>query len=506
MKTIGMPHQQEALRRMNGREHFALFMEQGTGKTWTLLADAERLYRAGEIDAMLVLAPNGVHLNWALREIPAHLEVEAMVAAWDSGMGKRRRASVEALLRPRDVDEVAPFRILAMSWEAICTKDGFAFATRFLNATRAMIAADESHRIKTPTSLTHKRALLLRSRAKIARIATGTPITNAPLDVFGQMEFLESGLLGTTSRRAFIAEYSELLAADHPMLRNIVQRNPRAAMAQIVARNSDGSPRYRNLDKLQRLVAPHAYRVLKRECLSLPEKIYQQALFELPAGLRSKYDEMEADFRITLADDTVATVSKLAAMTKLQQITSCFVILEGEPRILDAGKNPRLATFMDVVEGLDGPFIVWAKFREELAQVATALRRAGITAVEYHGDIGRDDRNAAVDAFQSGTARAFVGQPKAGGVGLTLTAAETVIYFSNDYNMGVRVQSEDRAHRIGTRRNVVYIDIVARDTIDSAISRALQRKSSMAAAIMADRNLETSRVYPDCAAPEMVQN
>lgn len=485
MKTTGMKHQLAALQRMGGRRTFALFMEQGTGKTWTLLADAERLYARGAIDCLLVVAPNGVHLNWVNREIPAHMEGDIVARAWRSGAGVKHTRALEDLFRPREPGEPVPLRVLSINIDALVTKKGYAFCERFLLSGKALIVLDESSRIKNPDAARTKALLRLRRMADAARIASGTPVTNAPTDVFAQMEFLESGLLGTTSYRAFVAEYADLLTNDHPLMQNMARRNPKAAFAQVIARNPDGSPRWRNLDKLQRMLEPHSFRVLKRECLDLPEKIYKTLPFELGAEQRRAYDKLQEDLRIDLGDNTELPVSELAALVKLQQITSGFVNTPMGIRYV-SDDNPRLRALMEVVEDLDGQFIVWARFREELSAISGALADAGVACVEYHGGVGQEDRDRAVDMFQSGRAHAFVGQPQSGGIGLTLTAAETVIYFSNDFNLETRLQSEDRAHRIGTRRNVVYIDLTAENTIDEQISRNLRRKQRTAALVLGD--------------------
>lgn len=488
MKTEAMAHQKEALRLMNGREQFALLMDQGTGKTWVLLADAERLYSAGKIDAMLIIAPKGVHTNWVRREIPSHMDESILARAWRSGAGKRERAKTEELLQSRDEGAPQRMRVLAMNIDALGTKPGFDFAQRFLLATRAVLVVDESSRIKNPSSLRTKQLMRLQHRAPYRRIATGTPITNSPVDVFAQFEFLESGLLGTTSYRTFTAEYAELLSPTHPLMVNLVRRNPKAAYAQMVAKNEDGSPRWRNLDKLQKLIAPHSFRVLKRDCLDLPEKIYQQLYFELDDAQQSAYRLMEREQRLVLEDGEVTAVAKLSAIMKLQQITSGFIIKPERGGLMYVSEgNPRLAALVEAAEEVHGKFIVWARFKEELRAVAQALRAAGRCVVEYHGDVSPKDREVAVDEFQHGEATVFVGQPQSGGIGLTLTAAETVFYYSNDYNSETRRQSEDRAHRIGTRRPVLYIDLVATDTIDEEITTALQRKSSLAAMILGDQ-------------------
>ncbi len=485
MKLPPMEHQSEALRVMNGKDAFGLLMEMGTGKTYCILADAERLFGAGKIDALFVLAPKGVHTNWILREIPTHLSVEHIAAAYSSGASKKAQAKVERLFKPRDPGEPVPLRVLAMNIDAINTKDGYAMAARFLRCTKAAFVIDESDRIKNPASARTKEVMKLQPLAVVRRICSGTPITNAPMDIFAQMEFLDEGLLGTTSYRSFTAEYADLLAQDDPRVKSMIaaSRNPAYARPQVVARNSDGTPRWRNLDKLQRLLAPHTFRKLKRECLQLPDKIYQTAYFELTPAQRRVYKTLEDDLRVVL-DGEVNVVTALGALTKLQQITSGFVNIEGEPVLLPPEDNPRMAQLKALIEGLDGKFIIWARYREELRQIAAAL--AGVGVVQYHGGVGNADREAAVDEFQNGAARCFLGQPQSGGIGLTLTAAETVIYYSNDFNLGTRLQSEDRAHRIGTKKNVVYIDLVAQGTIDIGIANTLQRKEDVASKILGD--------------------
>ena len=482
-----MAHQLEALRRMENRRTYALFMEQGTGKTWTLLADVERLYLAGKIDAVLVLAPKGVHRNWIDREIPAHMEAEVIARAWRSGGGKKVRAHIDQIMTPREHGAVVPLRVMSMNFEAVLTKEGYAFAQSFLRATKAIMILDESTRIKNPAAARTKQIMKLRHMATGARIATGTPVTNAPVDIFSQMEFLASGLLGTTSYRAFVAEYAELLNPNHPLMKNIQQRNPRAAAAQIIAKNADGSPKWRNLHKLQELLEPHSYRVLKKDCLDLPDKIYKTHPFEIDAAQRKAYELMRDDLRIQIEGGEIAPVNALAALVKLQQITSGFVILPGTTELQVVGDgNPRLDALDDLVEDLSGQFIVWARFRQEIVHVAARLRKLGLRVAEYHGGVNTADREEAVDGFQRGEVDVFVGQPQSGGIGLTLTNAETVIYYSNDFNLETRLQSEDRAHRIGTKKNVVYIDLIAAETIDESIVRALQRKTDVAANVLGD--------------------
>jgi SNF2 family DNA or RNA helicase len=529
-----MAHQLEGLRRSNGRAFYAYFMEQGTGKTWTTLADAERAYASGMIDAMLVFAPKGVHTNWVRREIPMHFDAPCIARAWRTGVGKKEFKYIEEVMTPRKHGEAVVMRILAMNIDSVNTKNGFDFAERFLNATKAMIVVDESRRIGNMQAMRTKQLFKLRRKAAAVRILSGTPITQGPTDLFSQFEFMKSGLLGTTSYRAFFSEYAELtdiqgaidkqnqlaeakkivdalecgdlssseslqcyqlavarvdvlkanMTRDDYKVLAMHKKNPRIAFAQIPEKDSSGNTKWRNLDRLQKLIEPHSYRVLKKDCLDLPPKVYKNVYFDMLPKQREAYELMAEEARIQLDDGDILSVHELAALVKMQQITSGFVKLPSGDIQYVAENNPRLETLLDVIEDIDGKIIIWARFREEIAAIVKALRDVGRKVVEYHGGIKPADREIAVDSLQKGDAGIFVGQAQSGGIGLTLTAAETTIYFSNDFNNETRLQSEDRNHRMGTINHIRYIDLVATDSIDEKIASALQRKSQVASIVL----------------------
>lgn len=490
MKTKGMKHQLEALRRSEGRHYFGYFMEQGTGKTWTTLADAERLYNEGKLDTLMIFAPKGVHTNWIRREIPAHLDVQDLkMVVYNPNETRAYKRDWERFFRPRDKGDVVPLRVFAINYESAITPRGMAACMKVAASTMSMMCvADESQRIKNPAAVRTKKLLEIRNEAKYARILSGTPIGKHPPDIFSQFEFLRSGLLGTTSYRAFVAEFADVLPAEHPLMKKMIERNPKAKYAQMIAKDELGNPRWRNLDKLKEMVEKHSFRVLKKDCLDLPEKIYQTVFFELAAADRKRYNLLAEELRIDLGDgdeNDIVTVKALAALVKLQQITSGFVLLDGNAVELQQD-SPRMATFLEVADDIEGPFIVWARFREEIARICSELRNKGLRVAEYHGGVKGKEREVAVDGFQAGDFDVFVAQQQAGGTGLTLTRAETVVYYSNDFDLLNRLQSEDRCHRIGTKNNVVYIDLCAVDTIDERITSALQSKKEVAQLVLGD--------------------
>lgn len=491
MKTKGMAHQLEGLKRSFGRAYFAYFMEQGTGKTWLTLADIERLYNEGKLDTVIVVAPKGVHTNWIRREVPTHLDVDNLkLLTYSPNLTRAYKRSVDQFFRVRDDGDVPPLRIFAINYESAVTPKGMALMSKVAgSALKTMMVIDESQRIKNHKAVRTKKLLQFRDEMRFVRLLSGTPIGKHPPDLFAQFEMMRSGLLGTESYTAFVAEFAEIMDNNHPLKKAMIERNPRAKYGQMIEKDWNGNPKWKNLDKLSAMVDKHSFRVLKKDCLDLPDKIYKTVYFELNAADRKRYDYLANDFRIDLVGDgnidDVITVKQLAALTKLQQITSGFVMLHGDAIELQE-ESPRMETFLDVMEDIEGQVIVWARFREEIERICKELRAKGYRVAEYHGGVKAKDREAYVDGFQRGDYDVFVANQQAGGTGLTLTAAETAIYFSNDFDLLNRQQSEDRNHRIGTKKNVVYIDLCAEDTIDERITSRLQAKAEVAAAVLGD--------------------
>ncbi len=477
MKTKPMKHQVTAQKLLQENpEYYALAAEQGTGKTWMILDEIERRYTAGELEAILIIAPKGVHTNWVLREIPKHLSCDCVAVAWTSGNTQKKWRRLDRLLTEGRGRLVA----FTMNVDAVNTAKGLEYALKFVNAYKTMVAIDESQRIKNPAAKRTKQVIAIGEKAKARRILSGTIIANSPLDIFSQYEFLRPGLLGTTNYYAFKAEYAEILPANHPMVRQITAKS--RWTPQVVKKDENGNSVFRNLDKLQNLLKPVTFRVLKSECLDLPEKIYKTMSFELSRTQMERYKALKRDRSWYRENGTFDKFISLTVITKLQQLTSGFIIEEGEPRHLVEGES-RMDMLKEILTDTTGQVIIWARFRAEIDAIRKALKGTH-SSVEYHGGTSAAEREAAVNNFQNGTAQIFVANPAAAGTGLTLTAANTAIYFSNSFSLEQRLQSEDRCHRIGTHAPVVYIDLVAQDTIDERIAAALQSKKITAELIL----------------------
>lgn len=499
MKTKAMKHQQEGLDKSARKRNFAYLMEQGTGKTWLTLADFERLVEAGLVDAMLVVAPKGVHINWVTREIPTHLSIETWSYIWrGKPTTKKAKKELEDFMSPWPwSDRPQPVRVLVINIDAVITKDGYDLIEKFIKAERVYYVVDEATRIKNHGAARTKAVIKSGREAVARRILTGTPMPRSPFDLYSQFDFLKKGLLNCSNIVSFKAEYATLLARNDPEMIAIMEQSKARFMPQVVKKDDNGQPMYRNLNKLSNLIDPHSFRVKKIDCLDLPAKVYKTIPFELTTKQRGLYDTLAEEYMYDLKDEhgfLLETISfeAIAARAKMKQVTSGFINIYAEPQLLAPSDNPRMAAFKeylrDVLENYpDKQFIVWAMYTQEIIQICEWLESEKIVAARYDGSTSQVDRDRIIDEFQAGKIQGFVGHAAAAGIGITLTAADLAMYYSCDFNNELRLQSEDRCHRIGTKNTVVYVDFVAEDTIDEDIVKNLRMKTRLSD-IVIDKN------------------
>lgn len=468
-KTVPYAHQLIALERMKGHKGFALLMEQGTGKTKVIIDDFWRLYQDGEVDTLLILAPNGVHRNWIINEIPAHFNCTQYDAEfWQSSSTSQRKRFLE-LCRVAVSRNKRP-TILAINYDSVGMEAVVEPLDAVLQRTRTYLVCDESSRIKNPKAGRTKRTVSMSRMAAVRRIVTGTPITQGAIDAYAQFAVLDKGIIGSQTFTTFKAEYC-------------VYKTIRLG----VGRSFDKLVGYRNLEKLQERMAPFSYRVLKDDCLDLPPKIYEKRYVELTKEQKAAYAAMKAGI---LASSIGSSGLAFTKMLRLQQLVGGHLYLtDGDTERHEAIPSNRSEGLMELVEELNGKVIIWARFIFEIQAISNALMKGygKESIVQYYGDVPDVDRAEAVKRFQEDdTCRFFVGQPHSGGIGITLTAAESVVYYSNDFSLETRLQSEDRAHRIGQKKSVVYYDFIATGTVDEHIVRALRNKIDIANIITGD--------------------
>ena len=461
-KTESYEHQKDALKKCWNKEAFAIFAEMGTGKTKIALDNACILYNKGKIDRLLVVAPKGTYMNWVDQEIPTHIPdyIEREVLAWKPSNSEKYKAELRKF---REFDY--KLKIFVMNVEALSTVKGLKQAELFLIG-KSMMIVDESTTIKNPQAKRTKNILALAKESKYRRILTGSPVTQSPMDLWAQMDFLDPEILGQSSFYAFRTKYAVMITATAAGGTHKYQK--------IV--------KFRNLKQLGQAVSPHSYRILKKDCLDLPEKSFVKREVELSDEQKQAYAEMKVNATTMLKGQSATALNVLTQLIRLHQIT-CGHMKTDDGEIINL-KNSRLNELMQILGETTGKVIIWANYVHDILNIERAIKdEYGSTSYcTYYGATKSEDRQKCIKKFQepSNPVRFFIGNTQTGGYGITLTEASTVIYYSNNYDLEKRIQSEDRAHRIGQKNPVLYIDLVAKGTVDEKIIQSLRNKINIA--------------------------
>jgi SNF2 family DNA or RNA helicase len=465
-KTKPYGHQLDALEASWDKEVFAYFMEMGTGKSKVLLDNAAILYDKGEINALLLIAPKGVYKNWYDSEIPTHLpdHVDTNIVLWKtSDKSKKQQLLLNTLFKPG-----SHLNILIMNVESFSSGNGSDFAYKFLAShPKSMVAIDEATTIKTPTSNRTKNILSLSKHCKYRRILTGSPVTKSPLDLYSQCQFLDPWLLDQQSYYTFKARYS---------ICKKIQVNGR--QVEIVVG-------YRNLGELSEKIKGFSKRILKEDCLDLPEKSYVKHYVELTKEQQKVYQQMKKEAIAFLDGKMQSSATVMTQLMRLHQIT-CGHFTSDDGTIKDLPCQ-RLNELMDILEKIEGKTIIWSHYTHDVKRIIKEIKRVygDDSVVDYYGQTDTDSRSANIKKFQNDDkCRFFVGTTHTGGYGITLTAGSNMIYFSNGYDLEKRQQSEARIDRIGQTKKMTYIDIMTQDTVDERIVKALRNKVNIANTIM----------------------
>jgi len=466
-KTKPFQHQLDALKESWNKKNWALFMEMGTGKTKVAIDNIAILYDKGKINSALVIAPNGIKRNWS-NELKIHLpdHVNYRCAVWASSPKKKDLLDLEKINAITD-----DLTILIMNIEAFQSGKGFQYAYNFLLRTSCFVCIDESTTIKNHNAKRTKNIVKLSTCAKYKRIMTGSPVTKSPLDLFSQVQFLDPDLIEQQSYYSFRSRYAV-----------VVSRSVGSHSFQHIVK-------YQRLDELQEKIKEFSTRILKSECLDLPEKLYTKRAVAMSAEQLKAYIEIRKSAMTFLENDKMMSApTVLTQIIRLHQIT-CGHFKSDDGEVIPL-KNNRLQELLNVLEETNGKVIIWAVYRHDIQTIEKGIGEiyGKESVASYYGDTPDSDRQSIVDSFQDDESplRFFVGNPKTGGYGLTLTASHTVVYYSNDYSLEVRMQSEDRAHRIGQTNKVTYVDLIAEGTIDEKIVKALNNKIDLASQVMGE--------------------
>lgn len=479
-KTKPRAMQMEALRKVYGLKSIALFMDMRTGKTKVVIDMASALRMRGKADKVLIVAPLSIRKNW-VREIETHAPFPIDAHVLDTG-------------KPKDFDrwilEPHDHKWLLVGVESLAAGSAINYCKRFLlTGTKSIMVVDESSKIKNHKATRTKNCISLGRMAETRVIMTGTPTANGPMDLFSQFEFLDPDIIGMGDFYSF--------------------RNRYAVMGGYENKEIVG---YANLDELMEIIEPFIYQVRKDEVFpDAPPKIYMRREVELNPEQKRLYKQVKKQEMADDGNKILLIQNSLEKMLRLQEITGGIIsfssteedVRMGKPKFYRqriAGNNPKIAELMACLEEFDGPTIVWCAYKEEIRMVAEEIRNkyGEDQVVELHGDISEVDRDINVNVlFQGGKAKYLVGNAATGGMGLTMSAAEVEIYYSNSFNLIDRDQSEERAFGPDKKNGTMIIDIVASKTVDEHIVSALSEKKDIAEYVRQSITTLKEKIYGD---------
>lgn len=466
-------HQRKVVTETALAPYWAYLLEMGCGKSKILLDKISLLASIKKIKAAVIIAPKGVYSNWVNKEIPQHFSktIPYLVLKWGD-KSKAFKELWEDLLTP--MCNLHQFIFFVINVEALSSKSGVQALNTFLSrfAPECLICCDESTVIKNPKAKRTIAAVKAAHKCFYRAILTGSPVTKSPLDLYAQCAFLKQGILGHTSFYTFRNEYA--------IMKDQINPYNGATYKQIIG--------YQNEDKLRDILKTFSTRITKQECLDLPEKIYTIREVEMTPEQKSYYDAIKKENLVLLENgDQISAQIVITRLLRMHQIVcGCTKSDSGEEIAI---KNNRITELMDILAEISGKVLIWANYRTNIKEILEAIEDeyGPQSVVSYFGDTSTADRELAVKRLQEDPAcRFFVGNTQTGGYGITLTAATTTIYYSNNYDLEKRLQSEDRNHRIGQYSNVQYIDIVTPGTVDVKILKALKAKKNIADTILDD--------------------
>jgi len=472
-------HQTTALHEAYDLDQFALYMEMGTGKSKVIIDTACAYFKAHTINALVILCQVSIRSNW-VEQFEEHAPIDYDIIVCNPKTKKQER-EIDKFIYHRDQTKLKVFIVGTESISRIDkrtkrpTGKAWDLVEKFMLCHNPMMVIDEAHQIKNHDKNRSRNAVSLGLLAKKRMIATGTEVSNSIMDLYMQFEFLNPDIIG-------IGDYYSF-------------RNRYAVMGGFEGKQITG---YDNIPELMDLIRPWVFQCTKKEALpDLPDKVYSLRKVQLTKEQKDIYVKIKKDRMADLpvlnpdgSNEKLVADNILVMHLALQQIVSGFVTYtqEGqkERRLVEIVKgvtNPKIKELLAILdEHKDKPVIIWSRFRKEIANIVEALEtKYGIGCVaEYHGGVSSESRDINEKAFKTKEKRFFVSNQATGGVGLTLNVASLSIYMSNNFNYVHRKQSEDRNHRIGQTNKVLYIDILAENTIDNDIKTAINNKQNMA--------------------------
>jgi SNF2 family DNA or RNA helicase len=440
IKSTLYQHQIDCVKEACTKPYYALFLECGLGKTLIALNIYAENFSRDPGHRALVICPNTLVENWA-EEIQKHTTFTCRVL---KGTKKRR---IKLLNEPANI-YIVNYDMTRILYPELISEEF------------DVVFADESQCIKNPKALRTKACLKIASSCHKRYIMTGTPIMNNPLDVYAQYLFLNPLVFGNNYYR-FRGRYAVMGGFDNRVVTKWI-----------------------NMADFRRKVFSCAVRKTKDECLDLPAKLYEKVHLDMPAPQRKLYKELKEEFLSEFNDSVVTAPVMLTRILRFSQITAGFTKdFEGHEWAFD--KNPKIEWIVDFLQSYQQKTVIFCRFLKEIDLLKLALDRAGIEYRVIQGST--KDRMKEVNDFNNTpTVQVFIGQIDTAGAGINLTSASYCVFASNTYSYGQRIQAEDRIHRIGQSKNVTFIDLLVRGSIDERVHQSLKNKKSLSTMVVDD--------------------
>ena len=438
---------------------FGLLFEMGCGKTLTAIAIAGAGYQMGKIDRLLIVAPTSVVAVWP-KELREYAKFKYTCKTL---LGEKQQ-------RIKQIDDLLKFpfkalKIAVINYESTWRPE---ILEKLKEFDADMVIADESQRIKTYDAAQSKAMHELGDQARYKLILSGTPVQTAAIDIWSQYRFLDKSVFGENffkfrGRYAIMGGYGN---------------------KKIVG--------YRDLEGLIKKEHSIAFRVTKDEALDLPEQTFETRRIQFSPKEKSLYERLKKDSYAELDNGGhITATTVLTKLLRLQQLTGGFLVQDEaqKPQLVSRAKLDALTDIIvDYVIGSGKKLVVFARFIAEVKAIinlAAKVLPKDLKQVAIYGDVKKEDRGDIVKQFQEDPSTVlFVGQIDTAGTGITLTAADTCVYYSKNFNYATYSQSLSRIHRIGQRNCCTYIDLEIEGTIDELISSALSRKEDMAKTVV----------------------
>lgn len=450
-------HQLRELEYTKDLEAWGLLWQMRTGKTKVVIDTAMHLFIENRIDAVLVVTRSGVHSNWIRKEVPKHCSIPYDAEWWDAERAQKK----SYVARLHDLSLCESLIFFSVNNESFIRPLAQSYLRKLLRL-RVLLVVDEVHDFRSHTSLRTKLIHKLARHCAYRRILTGTNNGNCPLSNWGQFEILEQGALGFAKYSDFEKRYAVI---------EWERNNQTGKMYKVISG-------YRHLKEMQASIDRLSSTIRRADCPDLPPLVVSSVDVKLSLVQKKFYRQLKREFEVALETGQILTAEEASVRRmKLQQVLSNFVVDEhGRRHTVDAKNNPRMDRLLEQLLDVDAKAIVWCRFQQDLDNVAARLSLEGIRFVEYHGRVSKPDRFEAERRFREDPlCTVFLGQPQSAGLGLDLSSANTIIWYSHTDDIVTRDQANERATQKGSSA-VAVIDLVVPDSVDEEIMENLKAK------------------------------